>query len=39
MEEPAEQMEIFQFELLKRMDKLVEIMEKINKSLDELKKK
>jgi len=39
MGEPAEQMEIFQFELLKKMDKLLKILEDINSNLEHLKKK
>jgi hypothetical protein len=39
MDEPAEQAEIFQFELLKKMDKLIESFEKVNKSLEKLAEK
>jgi|GEM_PF-1634210 len=39
MEEPAEQLEMFQYELLKKMDKLIEAIEKVNTNLEGMKLK
>ena len=39
MEEPAEQAEIFQYELLKVIKKISETMDKMEKHLEELSKK
>jgi len=39
MDEPAEQAEIFQYELLKIMKKINETMDKMEKHLEELSKK
>ena len=39
MEEPAEQLEMFQYELLKKMDKLIEDIEKVNTNLEGMKLK
>ena len=39
MGEPAEQLEMFQYDLLKKMDKLIEAIEKINTNLEGMKLK